>query len=100
MPKRIATWSTTRDVWETEQGDLLSGRSDVFSETWPTSGMTRNGVAYERPTWAPATSATGSFSSPDDKTLPTPTTRDWKDGARCENVPVNSLLGQAVWDLA
>ena len=28
---------------------------------------------------------------------PTPTTRDWKDGAECKNVPINSLLGRAVW---
>jgi hypothetical protein len=28
---------------------------------------------------------------------PTPTTRDWKDGAECLNVPVNSLLGRTVW---
>ena len=28
---------------------------------------------------------------------PTPTTRDWKDGAECPNVPVNALLGRAVW---
>jgi hypothetical protein len=28
---------------------------------------------------------------------PTPTTRDWKDGAECLNVPVNALLGRAVW---
>lgn len=27
----------------------------------------------------------------------TPTTRDWKDGTRCENVPTNSLLGRQVW---
>lgn len=28
---------------------------------------------------------------------PTPTTRDWKDGTRCANVPANSLLGRTVW---
>ena len=28
---------------------------------------------------------------------PTPTTRDWKDGVECENVPLNSLLGRVVW---
>ena len=31
--------------------------------------------------------------------LPTPTTRDWKDGHYQPNVPVNSLLGRAVWGL-
>lgn len=28
---------------------------------------------------------------------PTPTTRDWKDGAECPNVPINALLGRTVW---
>jgi hypothetical protein len=28
---------------------------------------------------------------------PTPTTRDWKDGAQCDNVPLNALLGRVVW---
>jgi len=27
----------------------------------------------------------------------TTTTRDWKDGSSCPNVPLNSLLGRAVW---
>lgn len=28
---------------------------------------------------------------------PTPTTRDWKDGKECQNVPTNSLRGREVW---
>lgn len=28
---------------------------------------------------------------------PTPTTRDWKDGAHCANVPINALLGRVAW---
>ena len=28
---------------------------------------------------------------------PTPTTRDWKDGSECLNVPTNALLGREVW---
>lgn len=28
---------------------------------------------------------------------PTPTTRDWKDGSECENVPLNALLGRVAW---
>lgn len=28
---------------------------------------------------------------------PTPTRRDWKDGSFCPNVPINGLLGRAVW---
>ena len=62
----IASWNPERDVWETGQMDLLSGRSAVFSETWPASGMTRNGVAFELPTWELPTDDT-EYSS-----LPTP----------------------------
>lgn len=32
--------------------------------------------------------------------MPTPTTRDHKDGAECLNVPTNSLLGRVVWQAA
>jgi hypothetical protein len=28
---------------------------------------------------------------------PTPTSRDWKDGSECSGVPINALLGRAVW---
>lgn len=78
--RQIATWNPGRDLWETGTQDLF-GHSDVYSETWPTSGSMRNGVAYELPTWEPHTDASGSSSLPNDETrnLPTPTTRDWKD---------------------
>ena len=69
----LATWNPDRDMWEVDQGDLISGLSDVFSETWPTLGSMRNGTVYARPTWVPAT---------DDSAcsyLPTPTARDHKD---------------------
>ena len=69
----VASWNPERDVWETDQGDLISGHLAVFSETWPTSGMTRSGTAYALPTSEPAT---------DDSAcsyLPTPTVRDYKD---------------------
>lgn len=61
-----AIWNPARDVWETESIDLFSEHSDVWSETWPTSGMTRNGVVYALPTPEPHTVDTG-YSS-----LPTP----------------------------
>ena len=49
--------------------DLLSGLSDVWSETWPTSGTWADGSVYASPTWADAMDASGSSSSP---VLPTP----------------------------
>lgn len=49
-------WNKNRDCWETEQMDLLSERQAVWSETWPQSAMTRNGVLRELPTSVPLTS--------------------------------------------
>ena len=72
MPNPLATWNPDRDCWETEVVDIF-GHSDVYSETWPTSGMTRDGVAYALPTWAPPTTGSASSSSPPDAMLPTVT---------------------------
>ena len=55
-PTPLAKWNPTRDCWEnTQQASLFSERLDVFWGTWPSSGMTRSGVAYALPTWEPAT---------------------------------------------
>ena len=43
------TWNPLRQLWETEQADLFSGQQEPFSETWPTSGMTRNGQLLPLP---------------------------------------------------
>lgn len=66
MPKPLATWNPARGVWETNQENLFCGHLAPYSETWPASGTTQNGVAFERATWAPRTD--GSESS----LLPTP----------------------------
>ncbi|ANQ38583.1 DNA methyltransferase [Arthrobacter phage vB_ArtM-ArV1] len=49
----LASWNSETGQWETAQMDLFSELSEPFSGTWPTQGMTRNGVAYALPTWAP-----------------------------------------------
>jgi hypothetical protein len=61
VPEPIAEWNSARDVWETSQGSIC-GHLAVFSETWPTSGTTRGGVAYALPTWAPLTAGSASLS--------------------------------------
>ena len=64
----IASWNADRDLWETtQQASLLSELSDVYSETWPASGMTRSGTATALPTLEPPTPAAGCSSL-----LPTP----------------------------
>ena len=70
MAAPIASWNSQRDVWETDQGDLISGHLAVYSETWPTSGSMLNGTAYALPTSEPATDG-GACSF-----LPTPTSSD------------------------
>ena len=74
MQEPLARWNSQRDVWETAETPIF-GPSDVYSETWPTSGTMRNGVAYELPTWEQRTTGSASFSSP---LYPTPAASDWK----------------------
>ena len=78
MHMPLAMWSQKRDCWEslTDPIDLLSGRLVVFSETFPTSGSMRNGVAFEHPTSVPAITGSESSSSRGDVTLPTPKASD------------------------
>lgn len=63
-PQPFATWNPTRGVWETSQPDLY-GRLAPYSETWPTSGMTRGGSAYPLPSSAPRIHGSASSSSRD-----------------------------------
>lgn len=76
MPKPLATWNTARDAWETfDTEGLFCEHLAVFSETWPTSGMVRHGLACELPMWEPATGGTASLflpgMSPESGRLPT-----------------------------
>ena len=64
MPTPLASWNPEKDVWEGGQMDLFSGLSGVYSETWPPSGMTRSGQAFELPTLGHRTSDTGCLSLP------------------------------------
>jgi hypothetical protein len=115
-----SSWRTSQDSWLDTEG---WGTSLAI---WPSSGMTRTGTAFPLPPSVPRTSAIASGSLPtptasDAKasgaagystssgrhsgtTLtdavvrwPTPTARHWKDGSYNANVPINGLLGRAVW---
>jgi hypothetical protein len=63
QPQPLATWRPAISAWETPE-TYICGHSVVFSETWPSSGMTLRGTAYALPTSAPRTDAGGSLSSP------------------------------------
>ena len=91
-PVSLASFDPGTSSWRTSQLSLLGG-SELFSETWPRSGMTRSGTAFQLAPLAPLTAATGPGLSP---TWGTPTARDWKDTGDMTNVPVNGLLGRQV----
>ena len=55
----FASYDPATSLWRTFQGSLFE-EWETYSETWPASGMTRNGTAYQRPTSAPRISASGS----------------------------------------
>lgn len=79
-----ATWNPKADRWEESTQDIY-GRSDAYVETWPKSGMTRDGQLFELPTSVALTTGRGSSSSrPPQKIegryLPTPNARDGGGG--------------------
>jgi hypothetical protein len=75
-PVLLANFDPASSLWRTSQTclvALLNGQEDglgEFSETWPRSGMMRNGIAYQLPPLVPLTDATACGS------WPTPATRD------------------------
>src|SRR5688500_13789170 len=79
MRESLARWDRATSSWRTCQGSLLTGHSDEFLGTWPTSGTMRNGQLYQRAPWVPHTH--GSASS----LLPTPTAAMGKRGFGLSN---------------
>jgi hypothetical protein len=75
------------------------------AKMWPTPdirGFTNDGSmamlkekAHSREEWSGMAYRAGKGKK--ERQWPTPTARDWKDGSYCPNVPVNGLLGRAVW---
>ena len=83
MPEPIATWNSARGVWERPELNMLCGHAVPFSETWPTSFMTRGGRLYPLPTPGHRTDASGCSSSPG--LLPTPAASQFNDGESLES---------------
>lgn len=63
----IARWNPSRECWELNQLDLISGLPAVWQETWPASGIAVRGELYELSTQEPRTR------EPDSSLLATPT---------------------------
>lgn len=88
----FARYDRASSSWRTSQGCLFAGW-DEYSETWPRSGTTRNGVAYERPTSARRIDDCASLS------WPTPTESD-AGGAGNRNLPgLNAHPGLSLTDV-
>lgn len=67
----FAWWDGQSCCWRTWQRCLIE-EWEVYSEPWPRSGMTRNGIAYRLPTLEPGIRGTESGF------MPTPATSDHK----------------------
>ena len=83
----LANYDHESRLWRTSQRCLVEGLA-LFSETWPRSGMTRNGTAFQLTSLVPLTKGT------ERGLLPTPTAREWKDRGRPR---VLSKLGAWGW---
>jgi len=62
-PVLLASYNPDTRSWKTSQTSLVATADDgldEFLETWPRSGMTRNGIAYQLPRLAPTITEIGS----------------------------------------
>ncbi len=82
----LARFDPATCSWRTSQRCLVEDWTR-FSETWPRSGLMRNGTAYQLPTWAPLIAATESGSWP--------TPHGFSQDGR-SNGPSGNELGRAV----
>jgi DNA (cytosine-5)-methyltransferase 1 len=73
-PDLLASFDRDTSSWRTSQLWLEGGLTE-FSETWPRSGLMRNGIAYRLPPLAPLTDEIGSG------LWPTPRAEDQQTGA-------------------
>lgn len=87
--RAFACYSRRSSSWRTWPRCVVAG-STVYSPTWPRTGMTRSGRAYERVTSAHRTDASGCSSSPTARKptscplLPTPVASDGHGGQPVE----------------
>lgn len=97
----LASYDQDSSVWRTSQTSLLALLNSrehglaAFSETWPRSGMMRNGRAYRRRPSVPYMLETVFGSSH----IPTPTACDYKGSGvpRLERGPKNNLRDWFKW---
>ena len=77
--------------WKTSQISLITGTLEPYSETWPRQGSMRNGTVSQAPI------SMRHRSDRDSSYWPTPTARDFRDGASGNyDYPTNAYLGREV----
>lgn len=86
----FATYDPDTRSWRTSRVSL-DGEWETYSQTWPQSGMTRNGTAFPRPRSARFTDATASSS------LPTPTA---SEGGTNRSPSPNALIRPTLSQMA
>lgn len=89
-PGWFARYNRAGSGWKTPQGSLLE-EWEAFSGTWPTSGISAGGYAWERANWAPLTTATACSYLRGER-IPTPLRSDCRRGA-CVRVRRNGKHG-------
>ena len=94
LPELLAKYDRDTRSWRTSQHCLLetaAGGLAEYSETWPRSGMTRSGIAYQLPPLARLTDETecGSW--------PTPRANDAEKRGNIANDPRNGLPAAVRW---
>ena len=95
-PELLASFDPATSSWRTSQL-CLGGDLAEFSETWPRSGLMRNGIAYRLPPLAPLTGGIESG------LLPTPTDASKgggssRSGARINETPtLQGMARKGMW---
>ena len=59
QPESFASYDRDTHCWRTFQVSLLTSTLEEYSESWPRSGMMRNGIAYQLQPLVPLTKETG-----------------------------------------
>lgn len=91
LPGSPASVALHRSLVSRLQAILQNRGSTLYKLTWKPWDTPLTRYRFRLRASARRTSETGHTG------WPTPTTRDWKDGSECKNVPINSLLGRTVW---
>ena len=95
-PVLLAKYDRATQSWRTSQL-CLDGDLAQFSETWPRSGMTRNGTAYQLPTLVPLTAETESGSWPTPRSCTAMGANFTENTAKAKFPNLEIVVAQRMW---